>query len=627
MNRLRILIALVCVLYFTASLAQSVVPATVPNTKGQITADIPQSPAGTVSLVGGDARIVQTGKQPRRAVVGDAVYEGDTLVTGKDSEVHLTMLDSGFLVLRPNTRLKIVSYKADGGDDDKALFRLFIGGLRSITGWIGKYNRKSYRVQTPTATIGIRGTDHETRYIPVGSSEGEPGTYDKVFAGGTTIQTGAGQADVLPDHAGYVSDQAGQHPLLLGRIPGFFHPGPNEDLINKKHVEIQQIIEQRRDERRKVIEQKRAALDAARAEIKVQYEKNKAAADEWKTAAEEQHQGTEKQFAALREREKALQEKQKAIQEMRKAIQEKVAGDLRKNGPLREQLMAVREVGNAVRNEYKEIQDARKVLYEKNMAATEAGKAAAAEQRRDNEGQLSALNEKGKALQEKLKALQEMRQTIQEKSTGVPTMNVNLSEQRKAIGEAAEAVGNGQKEIQGAQNAFFESNMAATEARMTAAAEQRRKNEQQLTALSEKEEALQEKQKANEETLEAIQGNSSGDTEKNKNLREMLKTVHEATEAVRKERKEIRDSRKTIHEKTMASIEERQRAAMEQLKVIRVKHQDMQDKSVDLQQERESMQEEIKTLYEQEQKRYREELKADRQRAIPDTHGETSQDP
>ncbi|HEX8954808.1 MAG TPA: FecR family protein, partial [Burkholderiaceae bacterium] len=221
-------------------------------------------PSGKIDLITGELQILQAGKPARAGHAGEAVYEGDILATGKDSEAHLTMADAGFIVLRTNTRMQIFSYKADGGEQDNGVLKLFSGAMRSISGWIGKYNRRSYLVRTPTATIGIRGTDHETRYIPPGSSEGEAGTYDKVFIGETTIQSDTGQAMVDPNQAGFAANQGEAQPKVLSSVPAFFRPGPHEELINRKHAEIQKMIEQRREERRKILEQKRAEFQAAR---------------------------------------------------------------------------------------------------------------------------------------------------------------------------------------------------------------------------------------------------------------------------------------------------------------------------------------------------------------------------
>jgi FecR protein len=234
--------------------------------------------AGVVVLSEGDAKVSSAGKPARSLKAGDTVSAGDRLTSGKGGEIHVQMQDTGFLVVRPNTQFEIVAYKADGGDDDTGVFRLISGGLRSITGWIGKFNRKDYVVKTATATIGIRGTDHETRYVPEGSPDGEPGTYDRVYAGETVIQTPDGDTTVSPDHAGFQSSRAKGKPRLLADIPGFFRPGPHEAEINAKHAAIQQDIDRRREERRKAIREKFAALQQAHAKTVSLAQDNRAAA-------------------------------------------------------------------------------------------------------------------------------------------------------------------------------------------------------------------------------------------------------------------------------------------------------------------------------------------------------------
>jgi hypothetical protein len=583
-----------------------------------------QAPAGTIDLVDGTVQLIQAGKAPRPAAVGDAVYEGDILATGKDSEVHVTMQDSGFIALRSNSRVRLLAYKADGGDDDKGIFRLVAGGMRSITGWIGKFNQKSYLVRTPTATIGVRGTDHEVRYIPPGSDEGEPGTYDKVFAGETSIQTDGGTADVTADHAGYVADNASQVPQVLPGIPGFFRPGPHEELINRKHAEIQQMIEQRREERRKVLEQKRAALDAARRDAQAQTESNRAAAQERAAAVERQRQDTEAQLAVINGRETALQEKQRTVREMRRAIQEKTAAFISRNRGLRERMRVVRETSAAITRGFKDIQDSRKTLNTANQAATEARAAAAEQQSRATEAQLAAIGERWKAWQKSLQAVQDMNQAIQEAATESGN-GAALNQRRQASRAAADAADREQRDILQAQSTLFESNMAATEARLAAAREQRRQTAQQLDDMSAREEALRSKQQQNESELEAIQA-AVGETAVIDGLREQIGAAHVAAETARNERREIQQLRTALRQRNMAAVEERADATLEQLKALREKRRDVNEKSVDLVNERESMQEEIRSLYAQEQRRYREELQADRlQGALQDAAADQDQ--
>jgi hypothetical protein len=283
--------------------------------------------AGTVVLADGEAKVSSAGKPAHPLKAGDTVSEGDKLST-TTGEIHVKMQDAGFIVVRPNTQIEIAAYKADGGDDDKGVINLITGGLRSITGWIGKFNRKEYVVKTATATIGIRGTDHETRYIPEGSTDGEPGTYDRVYAGETVIQTPEGQTTVSPNQAGFQPAKKGR-PRLLKDIPGFFRPGPHEADINAKHAAIQQEIDQRREERRKVIREKSAALKESRTKTVSLMQDNKAAAKQSQQQAAEQRKEMKAKREALQREIADAEQLRQEIVAKRKDLQEHMkAGDI-----------------------------------------------------------------------------------------------------------------------------------------------------------------------------------------------------------------------------------------------------------------------------------------------------------
>jgi len=121
--------------------------------------------AGKIELAEGIAQIEGKDKRSRRPAVGDNVFEGDSIATSRQSELHLNMADGASLIVRENSRIRITEYVADGGDKDRSLIDLTRGALRSITGWIGQYNRSNYRVRTPLVTIGVRGTDHEPTHL------------------------------------------------------------------------------------------------------------------------------------------------------------------------------------------------------------------------------------------------------------------------------------------------------------------------------------------------------------------------------------------------------------------------------------------------------------------------------
>lgn len=220
-------------------------------TAGVSAADAPV-PAGRVRFVEGDVRFVDAAQRVRRPVVGDRVHAADTVVAGRDGEVHLEMEDSGYVAVRPNTRLTIVEFRARGDRNDRSILRLLEGTFRAITGWIPRVAPKSYRVETLTATIGVRGTDHEPLFLPEGSLLGEPGTYDKVNEGATVLEDRSGVLDVAKNAVGFSPLGRRTKSRLLERIPEFFRPTRNEDLLAGRHQAIQERLEEKLEERRRL---------------------------------------------------------------------------------------------------------------------------------------------------------------------------------------------------------------------------------------------------------------------------------------------------------------------------------------------------------------------------------------
>lgn len=145
---------------------------------------------------------------------GDAVFENDTIMTGRKGSVQLLMSDGAFLAVRPDTTIRLDVYHYDKNEEEglgESIITLLKGCFRSITGLIGKENKENYRIRTPVANIGIRGTDHEPLYIPEPADGtepiGEPGLYDKVYSGETYIENDAGSVTILPNQAGFVPDR------------------------------------------------------------------------------------------------------------------------------------------------------------------------------------------------------------------------------------------------------------------------------------------------------------------------------------------------------------------------------------------------------------------------------------
>lgn len=102
---------------------------------------------------------VQAGSRP--LALNDAVQEGDEITTGKQAYVYMKTVDNGLLVLRPESRARIVTYHVDKIDPSKTRikFELLAGVARSVSGDAVKLARQNFRFNTPVAAIGVRGTD------------------------------------------------------------------------------------------------------------------------------------------------------------------------------------------------------------------------------------------------------------------------------------------------------------------------------------------------------------------------------------------------------------------------------------------------------------------------------------
>ncbi|MES2153164.1 MAG: FecR family protein [Pseudomonadota bacterium] len=88
------------------------------------------------------------------------VEQGDTLVAEKNSYALIKFIDNSEITLKPGTTFKIEEFAYDAAkpEADSASFSLIKGGLRSLTGLLGKRNKEKFALKTPSATIGIRGT-------------------------------------------------------------------------------------------------------------------------------------------------------------------------------------------------------------------------------------------------------------------------------------------------------------------------------------------------------------------------------------------------------------------------------------------------------------------------------------
>lgn len=185
--------------------------------------------AGTVVHLSGSLSVQRPDGSVRILSRNSEVNPGDVLTTEQDSYAQINFTDGSSITLRPNTTVKVDAYRfaKDQPADDNSLLRLLKGGMRTVTGLIGRRgNQDAYKIGTNQATIGIRGSSGDT----LDCSEGCPGVtptsgklpqglYHATHTGSYILQNDAGSQSVGAGQFGYVKD-AKTPPSLLAKDPG-----------------------------------------------------------------------------------------------------------------------------------------------------------------------------------------------------------------------------------------------------------------------------------------------------------------------------------------------------------------------------------------------------------------------
>lgn len=114
------------------------------------------APVGKVSSLSGTLEANQSTILKK----GSEVFEGDVLSL-KDGQAKILFADKAEFTLKPGTEIKIDAYSLKA-KEEKSWITLLKGGFRTVTGLIAKKNPDGYKVETPVATIGVRGTVYRT---------------------------------------------------------------------------------------------------------------------------------------------------------------------------------------------------------------------------------------------------------------------------------------------------------------------------------------------------------------------------------------------------------------------------------------------------------------------------------
>ncbi len=148
--------------------------------------------AARIDFASGNVTASSADGRSRQLARGADVMVGETVNT-QDGRAQMRFTDGAYVSLQPQSQFRIDNYVFEGRGTPKesAVMSLLRGGMRTITGLVGRTNRDGYRLQTSTATVGIRGTEFNVAYDSAGS-------VTMFIAGGAIAVTNGSGTTVVP---------------------------------------------------------------------------------------------------------------------------------------------------------------------------------------------------------------------------------------------------------------------------------------------------------------------------------------------------------------------------------------------------------------------------------------------
>jgi hypothetical protein len=124
-----------------------------------------QVAVGEILLVLGKAFKLDAQGERHRLKAGDNLFAREQILTEASGHVHIKFVDQALVSVRPGSLLEIVRYEFDQQNPARSTvkFELSEGVTRAISGEAARKARERFRLNTPVAAIGVRGTDFVVR--------------------------------------------------------------------------------------------------------------------------------------------------------------------------------------------------------------------------------------------------------------------------------------------------------------------------------------------------------------------------------------------------------------------------------------------------------------------------------
>jgi hypothetical protein len=115
---------------------------------------------GSIEKADGIAQL-NRGAEIKPISSASVLQSGDTLKTGQGGKVQWAMADESVFLMTENSAIRLdeFSYDSKTPAAGKSRFSLLKGAVRGLSGLIAKANPANFKLETPVATMGVRGTD------------------------------------------------------------------------------------------------------------------------------------------------------------------------------------------------------------------------------------------------------------------------------------------------------------------------------------------------------------------------------------------------------------------------------------------------------------------------------------
>ena len=137
---------------------------------GATAAHAAEPAVGEVSLLIGEARVIRADGSREALRRGATISVGDRVETSANGHVHVRFIDKAAVSVRPESILEVQAYRYDAQQPQHNEVRLRVeqGTSRSISGAATDADKGRFRLNTPIAAIGVRGTDFIVQTDPAG---------------------------------------------------------------------------------------------------------------------------------------------------------------------------------------------------------------------------------------------------------------------------------------------------------------------------------------------------------------------------------------------------------------------------------------------------------------------------